>query len=181
MAPIRCVAYSLGARLLAEALAMCPQIFARVVLVSCNLPELSADERSARDRHDQEWAERFADPSISWDELLEDWNAQPVLRDSIATVPRAAEFDRTLITRAFREWSLARNTVTAMSLAALPVPVLWMIGERDAKAQRLAMVLKMHPSSNIRICSVLEAGHRVPWDAPVAFQKNVSEFFMEAA
>jgi 2-succinyl-6-hydroxy-2,4-cyclohexadiene-1-carboxylate synthase len=163
--------YSMGGRLIAEALAGGARP-ARAVLVSTSLGIESADARSARRATDESWAQRFEnDP---WEQVLADWNAQPVFGGHRLDRPESS-YSRPALAAALREWSPGLQEPLASRLATVDVPTLWIAGARDGKyvaeAERGAALM---PHGEVAILE--NAGHRVPWEAPEAFIATLRAF-----
>jgi len=93
--------YSMGGRLIAEALARGARP-SRAVLVSTGLGIESAELRAARRVADNAWARRFeSDP---WELVLTDWNAQAVFGGHSVDRPES-RYSRLALAAALREWS----------------------------------------------------------------------------
>lgn len=165
------VGYSMGGRLIAEALARGARP-AKAVLVSTGLGIESAEARAARRASDETWARRFeGDP---WDSVLADWNAQKVFGGHHLERPEGL-YNRRALASALREWSPGVQEPLAARLATVDVPTVWITGARDAKyvaeAERGANLM---PRGEIAILE--DAGHRVLWEAPEAFIATLRAF-----
>jgi 2-succinyl-6-hydroxy-2,4-cyclohexadiene-1-carboxylate synthase len=163
------VGYSMGGRLALQAL-IDGATFDRAVIVSAglNLKE-GREERRARD---EAWARRFeADP---WQDVMRDWNAQPVFGGHV--VERLErDYDRRELARQLRENSPGVLPPLAPRLHEITVPVLWIAGERDkAYAEIGKRAVSLLPNAQLWICP--NAGHRVPWEQPQAFAARLREF-----
>lgn len=161
--------YSMGGRLALQAL-LEDNKYDRAVIVSAGLNlEEGRDERRARD---EAWARRFeSDP---WDEVMRDWNAQPVFGGHV--VDRfERDYDRHELARQLRESSPGVLPPLAPRLHEIAIPILWIAGELDRGyvevGRRAASLL---PDAELWICP--GAGHRVPWEQPRAFRDRVREF-----
>lgn len=163
--------YSMGARLALHAL-LDGGPWDAAVLVAPHPGLESESERAARRESDAEWAGRAL--SGDWREFLALWNAQPVLADS-GRVPSVSELRRREVARSFMDWSLGAQEPLWERLGEIQCPVLWCVGERDAKFRALAeRALPLLPKGELWVAP--GAGHRVPWDAPEAFAAKVGEF-----
>ena len=153
--------YSLGGRLALQAL-LNGANYQRAILVSTGLGIEDDSDREARRASDEAWAQRFE--SEDFETVINDWNAQPVLAGP--TLPRRRDdFDP----RALREWSSGALPPVASRLHELTIPTLWVAGARDSK-----YVAEAHRGASLargRVAIVNDAGHRVPWEATVAFIK----------
>lgn len=163
------VGYSMGGRLALQALIE-RHTFDRAVIVSAGLNlEEGREERRARD---EAWARRFeADP---WDEVMRDWNAQPVFGGHV--VERfESDYDRRELARQLRENSPGVLPPLAPRLHKIAVPVLWIVGERDTAYVDVARrAVSLLPNAELWICP--GAGHRVPWEQPQAFAARLRDF-----
>lgn len=161
--------YSMGGRLALQAI-LDGASFDRAVIVSAGLNlEEGREERRARD---EAWARRFeSDP---WDEVMRDWNAQPVFGGHV-TSRDERDYDRRELARQLRENSPGVLPPLAPRLHEITIPVLWIAGERDHPyvdvARRAVSVL---PHAELWICP--DAGHRVPWEQPELFANRVRAF-----
>jgi len=151
--------YSLGGRLALQAL-LNGADYNRAILVSTGLGIEEESARAARRASDEAWSQRFE--SQDFDTVIADWNAQPVLAGP--SLPRTRDdFDP----RTLREWSSGALPPVASRLHELTIPTLWIAGARDSK-----YVAEAHRGASLargRVAIVDGAGHRVPWEAPVAF------------
>jgi len=173
------VAYSMGARLAMHALIEAPGAFHSAVLISGH-PGLAAagDERPARLKADQAWAERFR--REPWADLLAAWNGQAVLEPAPAPAHKegalelrreASSFEREALARALDFWSLGRQRDLRGELKELGLPLLFVTGEKDTKFTALARGLGFAEHRELAAC-----GHRVPWEQPLVFSRFFSEF-----
>ena len=166
--------YSMGGRLALEALARGAR-FERAVIVSAGLNlESRRDERRERD---EAWARRFeSDP---WDDVVRDWNAQPVFGGhEMRRLER--DYDRAALARALRAFSPGVLEPLAPRLARIDVPVLWIAGERDTAYVEVAhRAVGILPRAELWICP--GAGHRVPWEQPEPFTRRLREFLESKA
>lgn len=156
------IGYSMGGRrALAEA-----HRFAKGVIVSAGLNAPDPDRRL----RDEEWARRFE--SEEWESLMDAWNAQPVFGGH-RVVRNEADFDRRELARMLREWSPA--VLPPPELESIETPLLWVVGERDAKYVDIAKdAVSRLPRGELWICP--GAGHRVPWEQPAAFVTRLRDF-----
>ncbi len=163
--------YSMGGRLAMHAALAKPEAFGGLILVSANPGIVMESERAMRLRSDGVWARRFREDP--WDEVLRDWNAQPVLKGSALERPEDA-FDREALAKAMDVWSLGRQRDLRKELLSLEIPVLHVVGEEDAKFSQMMSGLELPPTQSLNV--IEKAGHRVPWDQPEAFKSAVAEF-----
>jgi 2-succinyl-6-hydroxy-2,4-cyclohexadiene-1-carboxylate synthase len=161
--------YSMGGRLALQAL-LESHAYDRAVIVSAGLNlEEGRDDRRARD---EAWARRFeSDP---WDEVMRDWNAQPVFGGHV--VDRFdRDYDRHELARQLRESSPGVLPPLAPRLHEIAIPILWIAGELDAAYLEVGRrAVSLLPDAELWICPV--AGHRVPWEQPRAFADRLRDF-----
>jgi 2-succinyl-6-hydroxy-2,4-cyclohexadiene-1-carboxylate synthase len=161
--------YSMGGRLALQAL-VDGAPFDRAVIVSAGLNlEDGRDERRARD---EAWARRFeSDP---WDELMREWNAQPVFGGH-ALAREERDYERGELARMLRENSPGMLPPLASRLHEIDIPILWIAGERDPQYVAVGRrAVSLLPNAELWICP--EAGHRVPWEQPRAFADRLRRF-----
>lgn len=169
--------YSLGGRLALHALLRAPEVFAAGIIVSAHPGLQDSQARQERRAHDERWSQRFLDDP--WEQVLRDWNAQRTLMSPPPELARAAiplsrkeeDFDRVLLARALRSWSLARQADLRSEIRKCPIPLTFLSGSLDAKFSELNAGLKLTDTQ--RQIVIPNAGHRVPWDRPSAFVANL--------
>lgn len=163
------VAYSMGARIILR-VTIDRAKFDRLVIISAGLNlEEGREERRARD---ERWAKRFeSDP---WDELMRDWNAQPVFGGHFLERDER-DYDRRELAYELREFSPGKSKPLAPDLHKIKVPVLWIAGERDTQYVEIARrSVALLPKGELWICP--DAGHRVPWEQPRLLADRVRAF-----
>lgn len=170
------VGYSMGGRLALHALLAEGSPWNAAVIVSAQ-PGLDSDaERERRRTEDTAWASRAL--MGDWASFLRDWNAQPVLGGELPRDPAtlaAMAGRRREIAWSFVDWSVGAQIPLWERLREIRVPVLWLAGERDAKFREIAgRAVSALPHGRLAIAP--GAGHRVPWDAPEWFARQVAGF-----
>lgn len=155
--------YSFGARLALRWLQQSPDRWRGALLLSVDPGNFQSDtDRAARRASDAAWAESFG--RDGWEDLMCQWQVQPVLAGSPA--PRRAEedFDRGKLAQALLEYSVADQFTDALRL---PPRLTWMAGGRDRKFVDLQTA--MRDSGFPGTFVVVEgAGHRLLPEAPCA-------------
>jgi 2-succinyl-6-hydroxy-2,4-cyclohexadiene-1-carboxylate synthase len=170
--------YSFGGRLAlaVPALPYAGSGIAGTCLISCHpgLPDGDEGGRAARREADGAWAQLFIDAPVA--RIWKEWDAQPVFattgvpeRENRLPAPRAA------LARAMRVASLGSQPDRRPLLLGWQRPLLWMVGDRDAKFCALSEALRQGgaPATFSR-CE--HAGHRVPWDNPVLFARTLTRW-----
>jgi 2-succinyl-6-hydroxy-2,4-cyclohexadiene-1-carboxylate synthase len=174
------IGYSLGGRLAMHAAIARPELFSAVVIVSAH-PGLSDEKlREPRMENDRRWAMRFL--GEGWAKLIGDWTSQDVFKrpltaqaeDAIQLSRQETKFDRRALAKAMTLWSLAKQKDLRRSLEDLGTPVLFVCGRDDGKFSEVYEGLRL---SDRQSRVVIEgAGHRVPWEQPRAFRREVVQF-----
>lgn len=168
--------YSMGARMALHALAEPDHPWQAAVIVSGHPGLENESDRSARRAADAEWGTRAF--TTGWTEFLRDWNAQPVLGNAMirndAAMTRLVS-RRQEIARSFIDWSLGNQEPLWNRLAEIRIPVLWIVGEKDEKFRAIAeRAVGLLPKAKLVVAP--GAGHRVPWEVPEWFAREVTHF-----
>lgn len=174
--------YSMGGRLVMQALQEDADLFSGAILVSANPGLKSEEEKQTRIQADHIWAEKFR--KTPWDELMNQWNAQGVFNqptkpsaDHIVLARDESAFDRELLAEVLELWSLGYQRDFEPVLKELELPVLLLTGSADQKFTTLSAEIADKPAWGDRVHVVIEqAGHRVPWDSPRDFRAIVAKF-----
>ncbi len=168
--------YSMGGRLALHALLENPHPWQAAVIISTHPGLETDDKRSARAAADAEWASRAL--IGDWQHFLDAWDAQPVLLGSPIRQTRESsrlQLRRREVARSFVDWSLGAQKPLWARLGEITIPVLWVVGERDAKFIELGMrAVSLMPSARLAVAP--DAGHRVPWEASEWLAAETREF-----
>jgi 2-succinyl-6-hydroxy-2,4-cyclohexadiene-1-carboxylate synthase len=106
---------------------------------------------------------------------MQDWNQQPVFKDSKALDLKETDFTRQQLANALLGWSLGLQEDLQDSIKQLNIPLLWIAGAKDTKFTALTRSLQLkHPKS--RTVIVQQAGHRAIWDAPDQVKQSIQHF-----
>jgi 2-succinyl-6-hydroxy-2,4-cyclohexadiene-1-carboxylate synthase len=166
------VGYSMGGRLALHALIQNPKLWKAAIIISANPGMDDPVQCSIRQIEDSEWAKKILNQP--WNELMIDWNRQSVF-DGSKIERNEIDFDRTSLAKAMISWSLGNQDNLMPAIERLEMPILWIAGENDTKYTEIARRMKFrHPKSKISIAPL--AGHRVPWQQKLWFQKEVEQF-----
>lgn len=164
--------YSLGGRLALHALMLQPNLWKGAVIISSAVGNLTEDEKIAREASDALWAERFS--TMDWEEVMAMWNSQPLFSGS-SSLLRSEVFYRGFLGESLIHWSQAKQNDLSEQLKSLSIPILWVVGLRDAKYVSIANSLQLsHPLSLVAI--VPDAGHRVHFERSEAFCSILNSF-----
>jgi 2-succinyl-6-hydroxy-2,4-cyclohexadiene-1-carboxylate synthase len=152
------IGYSMGGRLALHVLIDNPNLWERAVIISTHPGLKDEQEKEERLRSDREWAGRFE--TEPWDALMKAWNSQPVFLGSKQPLREEKDYDRKRLAGMLRSFSLGLQDDFREEIARLPMPILWVVGERDLKFRMLASELKFqNPLSRVMVA--VGAGHRV--------------------
>jgi 2-succinyl-6-hydroxy-2,4-cyclohexadiene-1-carboxylate synthase len=166
--------YSQGGRLAMHALLNAPHLWAGGIIVSASTGLKFDEERAARMQIDMRWSEKFLNEP--WDSLMDEWDSQPVFQGKKSPFKRKeGDYTRGQLADSIIGWSLGKQSDLQAPLSGLPLPILWIAGEKDSKYAFLAKeITAMHPRSSSWIAP--DAGHRVPWECPELFLKKIREW-----
>lgn len=170
------VGYSLGGRAALHLLEKAPERWKGAVIISANLGLAAADEKLLRLMQDKLWTEKFL--KAPWNEVLADWNSQPVFQGSLPL--ELQEGDRNQLTNTLTAFSLAKQPNFEKMVASLEIPILWIGGALDPSFEKQTERLHfLHPKSKIWIAD--GAGHRVIFDKTKEISKIIQQFITENA
>ncbi|MGI8601978.1 MAG: alpha/beta fold hydrolase [Verrucomicrobiales bacterium] len=171
--------YSMGARLALHALLEDPKLWRGAILVSGHTGIRDYQARRIRGLQDDEWSQKLR--AVPWDVFLKIWNDQSIFHGSAPPGERLTTFRwRQSIIRSFDHWGLGRQEDLLPRLAELPMPVLWICGEMDAKYIAIARnAIGVLPCARLEILA--GCGHRVPWEAPQEFLQVLKRFLAQEA
>ena len=168
--------YSMGGRMALHALLEKVHPWQAAIIVAAH-PGLEIEsDRADRRSADAGWATRAL--AGDWQQFLTAWNAQPVLGDSAMRDPQSSGrliMRRREIARSFVDWSLGVQEPLWDRLSEIKIPILWIVGENDAKFRTLAeRAVSSMPDAHLAVAP--GAGHRVPWEAEAWFADRVTAF-----
>ena len=178
--PSHWVGYSLGGRLALGVALKYPGAVCTLTLIGAN-PGLDAELRPSRAQNDERWARRLESEDLA--HVMDDWQAQPIfesqqdLPDSARNRQGAArrQLDPRGLARAMRAMSLARMPDHRPQLADISVPVLLVVGARDAKFRKIAESMQ-NAMPSARTWLAEGVGHNVPLEAPAPLAQAVARF-----
>lgn len=161
--PADVIGYSMGGRLALGATLRDPRQVRRLVLISASPGLASGHEREARARADDRLAARLE--AVGLPRFVQDWydlplfeslRARPALRRALEQRRGAGE--ASALAAALRGLTVGRQPSYWGDLPGLPMPVLWVAGERDPKYRELlAHAAGLCPQGRLLI--VPNAGH----------------------
>jgi len=157
------VGYSMGGRMALHLALAHPEVVCALVLVSATAGIDDDADRTARRASDEGLAERLE--AVGADAFLAEWRARPMF----AGVP-AVDRSHDVATMAAHLRRAGTGTQEPLwgRLGELTMPVLVVVGERDAKFRALGerMVAGITDAS---LAIVPDAGHAAPFEQPDAF------------
>ena len=169
------VGYSQGGRLALHAIIQHPSLWAGAVIIGADTGFPNAEDKHKRFIHDQRWGQRFLNEP--WGNLFTEWDKQSVFSGRPNAAPRdERDFDRGKICRLFDVFSKGRQDYLVPALSKLTAPqILFISGEEDRKY--CAVGRKLADECTTVIHRIIpNAAHRVPWENPELFAKQVQEF-----
>ncbi|MGA0846863.1 MAG: hypothetical protein ACO3RV_09995, partial [Luteolibacter sp.] len=99
-------------------------------------------------------------------------------------IPRPAGMAHSLamrrreIARSFVDWSLGAQEPLWKRMGSIQIPVLWICGEYDEKFCQLGD-RAVSLMQDARLAIAPGAGHRVPWENPEWFHREVLQFLKD--
>jgi 2-succinyl-6-hydroxy-2,4-cyclohexadiene-1-carboxylate synthase len=171
----------MGGRLALHALLEADPPWQAAVIVSAHPGLENPGDRAARMTADAAWAGKAL--TLGWKDVCNEWNQQDVLDGTIPRDPgteSAMALHRREIARGFVDWSLGAQQPLWERLPEIRIPVLWVVGEKDAKFRALAeRAVPLIPRATLAVAP--NAGHRVPWSAADWFGSTVVSFLRTAS
>jgi len=174
------IAYSQGGRLALHAIIKYPSLWAGAVIIAADTGLKNNEDRSKQLLKDQKWGKRFLNES--WQVLLKEWDELPIFGKRPNRVPRQEkDFNRKKIHRMYDIFSKGRQKDLVLELSTLvSPPILFLSGAEDSYYCDLGDNLEK--KSSVVIHKIIpDAAHRVPWDNPIGFQKEVQIFLDNVA
>lgn len=167
--------YSMGGRLSLHCLIDSPDRWKAAILVSSG-PGLTCDtDRKERIKSDQELLQRFENKNEDFDTLINEWNKQNLFNQALPLKKEKSKVLNACLTQGLTSWSLGTQEDLRDKISKLPMPILWIIGEKDTKYRGLTAPLKfLNPKSRVWVAE--NAFHRVPWEVKIEFQNQVNTF-----
>lgn len=155
------VGYSLGARLALHALIENPTNWTKAIIISGH-PGLCLSLRPSRLVEDGIWAQKFA--SEPWDSVLQSWNGRDSFKYDKPIQREEKNYSRLKLAKALTTWSLGNQEKLHDEIAELPMPIDWIVGEKDARFLAEAQTLTFK-NPNSRLIIIPNAGHRISFES----------------
>lgn len=170
------IGYSLGGRLAIHALIQCPSLWSSAVLISAHPGMKTQLEKHMRLEEDKQWAQRFK--MEPWDRLMRAWNSREVFSGYDPIFERKeADYSRETLASMLNQFSLGKQEDLSSQISDLPFPILWASGAHDSRYAEISATISLkHELSKVWI--VPNAGHRIPWEVPEAFQLQLIQWIL---
>lgn len=175
-APRILMGYSLGGRLAMHALLSRPELWSGAIIISAHPGLFDDSAKKQRIEQDGCWAKRFE--SEAWDTLMHSWEGADIFKNGTRRFERKEQdYVRSDLAAIMRNWSLGVQENLAQEIAKLDMPILWIAGKNDLRYASSAACMKLkHEMSKVWIAS--NAAHRVPWDCPDDFKRQIEDFML---
>ncbi|HEY2799624.1 MAG TPA: alpha/beta fold hydrolase [Chthoniobacterales bacterium] len=167
--------YSLGGRLAMAFACRRPDLLKALIVVSGHPGLLSQAEKKARLAEDRRWARIFSNEP--WDRALSRWNRRTVFVGHQIR-PKRESFTPEKLAAALEIFSLGTQQDLRQCLQRLRIPILWVVGEKDAKFVEIANET-WRSESSISVKTIPNCGHRVPHEKPRALAVLLNSFFAQ--
>ncbi len=165
--------YSLGGRLALHALLNDSERWKGAIIVSAHPGMDHQEARKKREMHDEKWAQRFE--KEPWERLIKAWDDQDVFKHDLSLQRRESDYSRSLLADTLRYWSVSKQVSLIEQIARIPIPILWIVGEKDSACRALAGQLTFsHLKSEVWVAP--EVGHRVPWANKNLFKQKLRKW-----
>lgn len=127
----------------------------------------------SRRANDHKWSEKFLSQKFS--SVVNEWNQQSVFAGSQIEPERVeSDYDRKLLSLALTQWSQVEQENSVEFLLQDPIPKLWVVGQNDKKYFEQSQQLQA--SSNIENIVIPNSGHRVILDQPQLLKQQIQLF-----
>ena len=168
------IGYSLGGRLALHCCVDNPLLWKGAVIISAHPGLENKTQRLQRQQSDESWAARFEQEN--WEMVMQAWNSQSVLQSSpYRYIRHEKEYNRAALSALLRHWSLAKQESLREHIESLPIPILWIVGEKDVAYVTHTQQLNFsHLLSKVVV--VADAGHRVLFDTPQRLLAEIDSF-----
>jgi 2-succinyl-6-hydroxy-2,4-cyclohexadiene-1-carboxylate synthase len=174
------VGYSMGGRQALHLAVSAPERVRGLVVVGGTPGLADAEARAARIAADETLAQRI---ETDYDGFVRDWEALPMFASQRALTPESQERIREIrrshtpkaLASALRLLGTGAQPPLQSQLSGLSMPVLWVVGEYDAKFRAIAQTVQpLLPAARFAILPY--AGHAVYLERPSAFKTLLLSF-----
>lgn len=164
------VGYSLGGRLGMHLLVDSPQLWSGAILISAHPGLCNIEEKKEKLASDKIWSQKFL--SAPWNSLIDEWNKNSIFGNCPFYHRKEEDYSRRVLSSQLSNWSLGKQEYLVPKLKNLKIPILYLAGEEDKKYSSLAG--SFFDWAEVKI--IKGAAHRVPWDQPEEFKRELDRF-----
>jgi 2-succinyl-6-hydroxy-2,4-cyclohexadiene-1-carboxylate synthase len=162
--------YSMGGRLALHCIISAPQRYKAAIIIAAHPGLKKNTQQEDRALYDQQWATTFLHKP--WQELMQAWNDQEILRSSQPIERREEDFDRAYLARCLRYFSLGEQDYLVPLLNNLELPILWLSPENEAdKVSHLSL---KNPLS--KLLTITHGSHRCLFEKPKIMSSIIRSF-----
>jgi 2-succinyl-6-hydroxy-2,4-cyclohexadiene-1-carboxylate synthase len=161
----------MGGRLAMHALVRPGAPWSKAVIISAD-PGHGHDPDRAKG--DASWANLARS---DWPEFCDQWSAEALFAEDDVDWDRS-EYSaerQEAVAKGFEVWSVGKQRDLRSELKDVEIPILWIVGARDAKfvglAESIVPILR-----DAQLLVVADAGHRVPWEQPEVVAEAIRSF-----
>lgn len=174
------IGYSMGGRLALHLAVEAPERVRGLVVIGATPGLADAEARDARLAADEALAKQI---ESDFDGFVRDWEALPLFASQRAMAPESQERIREIrrshspdaLAKALRLLGTGAQPPLQARLSGLRMPVLWVVGEYDAKFRAIAQAVQpLLPAARFAILPY--AGHAVHLERPSAFKTLLLSF-----
>ncbi len=164
--------YSMGGRI-ALALALAAPTKYRALIVLAANPGLPCESaRYERRANDALWARRFL--TLPWNEVIDLWNQQPVLRSTVERQLSEHSFCRKTLAQYLHYFSLGQQECLTAKINQLDLPILWLASIHEA--QTVNGLAFKHRASQLHL---IDGSHRFIFESPKLVAKHIAHFIRQ--
>lgn len=174
------IGYSMGGRLALHLAVEAPERVRGLVVIGATPGLADAEARDARLAADEALAKQI---ESDFDGFVRDWEALPLFASQRAMAPESQERIREIrrshspdaLAKALRLLGTGAQPPLQARMSGLRMPVLWVVGEYDAKFRAIAQAVQpLLPAARFAILPY--AGHAVHLERPSAFKTLLLSF-----
>lgn len=171
------IGYSMGGRYCLHLALSRPKLVERLVLVGATAGIENEADRAERRRADQSWEQLLYEQPL--EQFIDRWLEGPLFKDlDPGAAARSARLENTAagLASSLRLAGTGAQEPLWDRLPALAMPVLLVVGERDAKFLALAQRMQQGIGAKVEVAVVEGASHAAHLEQPDAFAEIVERF-----
>lgn len=162
--------YSMGGRLALHCLLENPKLYKAAIILAAHPGLKTKKDQEKRWQNDCLWAQAFLqDP---WSEIIDRWQQQPALKNSQNLNRDESSFDRRVLSKAMKNFSLAQQDFLIPKLKKLDLPILWLCPANETN--NIAGLILKNKKSKIVILKT--KSHRFLVDEPQIARPHILSF-----